>query len=97
MEVQFSPPPSAVTENGRQVSPANALDLSGMEVCQLEEQTLDICEMVTDSQSGTELSPDQVAVTEQGPANLESFNTVVSDLTQILLSQDEATVISSAQ
>ena len=87
-----------VSENGCQVSPADALDLSGMEVCQLPEQTLeDMCELVTDSQSGTELSPDQVAVTEQGPANLESFNTVVSDLTQILFSQDEAAVISSAQ
>ena len=83
------PPYSPV--NNREVFEADSLDRAGLEVCQLSDPTQVICELPPpQSDSGTE---------NGGTAtwNLESFNVIVSDLTQILCSQDEATVISSAQ
>ena len=61
-----------------------------MEVCRLSEPTEVVCEL-PQSDTGTENG----GTTTSG--SLESFDVIVSDLTQILCSEDEATVIASAQ
>lgn len=76
------------TLSSREVSPPDGIDQLGMEVCDLQ-TTLEVCPLPPSSDSGTELGPTT--------KNLESFGTIVSDLTQILFSQDEGAVIASAQ
>ena len=76
-------------QNGREVCPADAIDRSGLEVCQLPDPSLEVCELPpVQSDSGTELG---------STTGLGSLDTIVSDLTQILFSQDEAAVIASGQ
>lgn len=75
------------TLHSRDVSPADGTDQSGMEVCDLPpDSALEVCPL---QPSGMELGPTT--------KNLESFGTIISDLTQILFSHDEAAVIASAQ
>ena len=68
------------------------MDRAGLEVCQLldPDPTQLVCELPPASDSGSETGG-------MTTGNLESFDAIVSDLTQILCSQDEATVITSAQ
>ena len=77
--------------NGHDVCPADGLDDLGLEVCQLPDPALDICPLPpVRSDSGTGLGPTS--------SRLELFsNAIASDLAEILLSQDETAVISSAQ
>ena len=82
---------AADNEDDSLVNGGVVLDNSGLEVCRLvpeEDRDIELLPPVP-SDSGTEQGP--------GTETLEPFNAIVSDLTQILCSHDEAVVIASAQ
>ena len=85
------PPYSPV--NIREVFEADSVDRTGLEVCQLSDPTELVCELPPPADSSSPETNGTTTTTTSGG----SFDLIVSDLTRILCSQDEATVISSAQ
>jgi hypothetical protein len=95
------PHPSSAPDNDPPYSPVNigevfeadSIDRTGLEVCQLSDPA-QLCELPSPADSSPETDG---TITTTTSGSVGSFDLIVSDLTQILCSRDEATVISSAQ
>ena len=95
------PHPTSAPDNDPPYSPVNigevfeadSIDRTGLEVCQLSDPA-QLCELPSPADSSPETDG---TITTTTSGSVGSFDLIVSDLTQILCSRDEATVISSAQ
>ena len=97
MENPVNPPGDSTNSSPIEYDHGDAVDEDGLEVCTLPKQTHETWELSLNSHTGVEREPEEAPGMAQDPARLASYqHSVAAHLSTILLSQDEAAVVSSA-